>query len=274
MIIEIFLSLLYAFLSILQLLLAPKIGPNPYFGFRIGYTFSNPMVWKKANVFIGFIMLLHSMILLILSFLGISLILYLILFIGPLILIMIVGIIYASHKLEEYGGGEIRKIEPVKPLEASFVWRHLGLIFFLILLFLMAITYNSLPEIIAVHFDISGNPNGWADKNDFFLWYGVFATIYLSIVYLLVYVGKKYPIVLHSGVMKIGRDTTFKSSLLAMNLVILILIITYLGIYFVNVKSESAGIINYIVIFTFIIVFIPIGYIIYRWYKVRKGVNQ
>jgi uncharacterized membrane protein len=274
MMLEVFISILYAFLSLLQILLAPKIGPNPYFGFRIGYTFSNPIVWKKTNLLIGSIMLLHSLILLFLSLIDISLLLYILLFMGPLILIMIAGIIYASHKLEEYGRGEIKKVEPVRPLEASFIWKNLGMIFFFILLTLMAITYNSLPDNIAVHFDMNGTPNGWSNKNDFFLWYLVFSIIYLGIVYLIVYVGKKYPIALHSGVMRIGRDTTFKSSILAMNLVILVLIITYVGIYFANVKPESSEIISYVVIFIFSIVFVPIGYIIYRWNRVRKGVEE
>ena len=274
MILEIFISTLYLALALLQLFLAPRVGPNPYFGFKIGYTFSNPVVWRKSNRLVGLLMLMHAVPLLFLSFLDISLFLYLALFLIPLLLITAVGIIYASRKLEEYGKGEIEKIEPIKPLEASFIWKHLGLILFFILLLLMAITYNSLPDTIAVHFDASGKPNGWADKNDFIFWYTIFALIYLSIVYILVYIGRKYPIILHSGVMRIGRDTVFKSSLLAMNLVILIIILAYMGIYFFNTEMTGGGIINYVVILTFMLVFLPIGYIVYRWNEERKEVGM
>jgi len=272
MIFEIIMSVIYLLLALLQLFVAPRVGPNPYFGFKIGYTFSNPLVWKKSNRFAGLLMIVHAVPLLFLSLIDIPLLIYLALFLIPLILIVIISVVYASRKLEEYGKGE-GKVEPIKPLEASFVWKHLGLILFLVLLLLMLITYNSLPDTIAVHFDASGHPNGWTDKNDFMLWYSLFALGYLTIVYLMVYLGKRYPIILHSGVMRIGRDTVFKSSLLAMNLVILILIITYLGIYFFNTNLGGENIVNYIVILIFTLVFIPIGYIVYRWNEERKEVN-
>ncbi len=271
------LNSIYILLAIMEIFLAPRVGPNPYFGFKIGYTFSNKEVWKKTNRFVGALMLLHSISLVpFIFFTDEYLGWFLIAFIVPLLIIAILGIVYASHKLEEINGNVPSPKVPIKPLEASFVWKHLGLIFFLILLFLMAITYNSLPDTIAVHFDSSGNPNGWANKNDFFLSYIGFSLLYLIIVYLLVYAGKRYPILLHSGIMKIGRDTVFKSSLLAFNLVVLILLFVYGAVYFYNVVpgTPSSGMIKWVVVLSLILAFSPIGYIVYRWREEKKEVVE
>lgn len=264
----------YLILALLQLFLAPKIGPNPYFGLKIGYTFSSREVWEKSNRFVGILTLIHSISLIPFSFLSFSYFFYyLIAFIVPLIFIAIAGVVYAARKLEELNAPERESTVPIQPFEAGFLWKHLGLILFFILLFIMLVTYNSLPETIAVHFNLEGKPNGWENKGDFFFWYIIFALIYLAFVYLIIYLGKRYPIMVHSGKMKIGRDTIFKSSILAMNLVLVILIFTYIGIYITNVKHFST-IINLVVILAVLIAFVPIGYIIYRWKEFKKEENK
>ncbi len=259
---------IYIILAALQTFVAPKIRPNPYFGLKIGYTFSSREVWEKSNRRVGLLMLLHSFILIPFCFLNNSYFLYYILaFIAPLVAISIYGIIYSSHLLEEVKGEKI-STEPIKPLEVSFVWKHLGLLLFLVLLFLMAITYNFLPQTIAVHFNSAGEPNGWSSKFTFVIGYAGFGLVYLAILYLIVYAGKKYPMLVHSGKMKIGRDTVFKSALLAMNLVMLILIITYIAILLYNTSSsKNSNLINMAVAISLILAFTPILYIIYRWRK-------
>ncbi len=269
-----FINTVYLILALLQLFIAPRIGPNPYFGLKIGYTFSSREVWEKSNRFVGALTLIHAISLTPFSFLSFSyFIYYLFAFIVPTLFISIAGVVYAAHKLEELNVIEKESAVPIKPFEAGFLWKHLGLILFFILLFIMLATYNSLPETIAVHFDLNGKPNGWASKGDFFLLYTIFALIYLSFVYLIIYLGKRYPIIVHSGKMKIGRDTVFKSSILAMNLVLLILIVVYIGIYITNVRHSST-IINLVVILSILLAFAPIGYIIYRWRKFKKEGNN
>ncbi len=261
-------NVIYLISALLVLFLAPKIGPNPYFGFRIGYSFSSRNVWNKTNRFAGILMTLHSLSLFPFIFLD-NLVYYIVALIVPLVIISIAGIIYASHNLEEERVEVKGPIKPIKPLETTFVWKYLGVILFLILLLMMLIAYPSLPTKLAVHFDAAGNPNGWSSKNDFYTTYLIFSASYLAVLYFIIYAGKKYPVALHSGVMKIGSDTAFKGTILSLNIVFLILMATFLWIYFYNTSTGMHGYFatTYFIVLTFIAAFVPIGYIIYRWRK-------
>ena len=261
-------NLIYSIVALLQLFLAPRIGPNPYFGFRIGYSFSSRKIWSKTNRFAGILMTIHAISLFPLILLD-NIEYYIIALIVPLIIIAVVGVIYASHKLEEERIKANGSIKPIKPLETTFIWKYLRVILFLILLLMMLIAYPSLPTRLAVHFDAAGNPNGWSSKNDFYTTYLILAGTYLAILYFIIYAGKKYPVALHSGVMKIGRDTVFKGTILSLNIVFFILMATFLWIYLYNTSAEMHGYFatTYFIVLTFIAAFAPIGYIIYRWKK-------
>lgn len=267
-------NVVYLIVALLQLFLAPKIGPNPYFGFRIGYSFSSRKVWNKTNRFAGILMTIHALSLFPVILLQ-NIVYYTIALILPLVIISIVGIIYASHKLEEERVEAKGPVKPIKPLGTTFVWKYLGVILFLILFLMMLIAYPSMPARLAIHFDAAGNPNGWSSKNDFYITYLIFAGAYLALLYFIIYAGKKYPVALHSGIMKIGRDTVFKASILSLNIVFFILMATFLWIYFYNVSGAFEGYIatTYFLILTFIAAFVPIGYIIYRWKKERGEKN-
>ncbi len=272
---EIFLivNCIYLIAALLQLLLAPRVGPNPYFGFRIGYTFSSKRVWKRANRFMGILMTLHAVALFpITEICGNNWGCYLSALLIPIIVIAIIGIIYASHTLEVEKVEVRGEVEPVKPLEATFAWKYFGVILFLILISMMLIAYPSLPNMLATHFDAAGNPNGWSTKNDFYLTYILFALGYLIFLYFIIYAGKKYPIALHSGLMKIGKDTVFKSSILSLNIVFFILMAAFLWIYFYNASNINPGYFatTLFLIFTFAAAFVPVGYIIYRWRKEKS----
>ncbi len=267
-------NVIYLISALLVLFLAPKIGPNPYFGFRIGYSFSSRKVWDKTNRFAGILMTIHALFLFPIIILN-NIVYYIIALIVPLLVISIVGIIYASHKLEEERVEVKGPVKPIKPLETTFVWKYLGIILLLILLLMMLIAYPSLPNRMAVHFDASGNPNGWSSKNDFYTTYIILAGAYLALLYFIIYAGKKYPVALHSGVMRIGKDTVFKATILSLNIVFFILMATFLWIYFYNISGAFEGYIatTYFLILTFIAAFVPIGYIIYRWKK-ERGVKN
>ncbi len=267
-------NVIYLISALLVLFLAPKIGPNPYFGFRIGYSFSSRKVWDKTNRFAGILMTIHALFLFPIIILN-NIVYYIIALIVPLLVISIVGIIYASHKLEEERVEVKGPVKPIKPLETTFVWKYLGIILLLILLLMMLIAYSSLPNRMAVHFDTSGNPNGWSSKNDFYTTYIILAGAYLALLYFIIYAGKKYPVALHSGVMRIGKDTVFKATILSLNIVFFILMATFLWIYFYNISGAFEGYIatTYFLILTFIAAFVPIGYIIYRWKK-ERGVKN
>ncbi|UCD18716.1 MAG: DUF1648 domain-containing protein, partial [candidate division WOR-3 bacterium] len=81
-------------------------------------------------------------------------------------------------------GGKTQKLEPL-PHEtvkrASGVILILPAVLFLLTVILIYIAYMQLPERIAVHFDLQGNPDGWASRISF-LYSGIVpATILLAL---------------------------------------------------------------------------------------------
>jgi len=138
------LNLLYLVIALLQYFAAPKVGPNPYFGFRIGHTFANEKVWRDANKFMGKIMTVHAIILLpsclIPDFLGY----FLLLWIVPMLLFIPIGIRYASTRLEMEGArAKISSSKEIKPIELGFLWKISPVVLYIILLAYMIFTYPS-----------------------------------------------------------------------------------------------------------------------------------
>ncbi len=267
-------NVIYLVIGLLQLFVAPRVRPNPYFGFKIGYTFSSREVWRKTNRFAGILITIHALILLSLTPLWENnLGYYVVSLILPLVAIAVVGTIYASHRLGEERIEIHGPVKPVKPLEATFIWKYLGVILFLALIVIMLLAYPVLPDNIAVHFDASGNPDGWPNKGDFYLTYSLFALGYLAMIYFLIYLGKRYPVLLHSRGMKIGRDTVFKSAILALDMVFLIFMGGFMWIYFYNLGEIGGGTmtVTYLIPFSFLGAVAPIVLYNLQMEKREKG---
>ncbi|UCF71404.1 MAG: DUF1648 domain-containing protein [candidate division WOR-3 bacterium] len=79
-------------------------------------------------------------------------------------------------------GGKTQKLEPEPPetvKRASGLILILPAVLFLLTVILIYVAYTQLPERIAVHFDLQGNPDGWASRISF-LYSGILpATILL-----------------------------------------------------------------------------------------------
>ena len=260
-------SLLYLALSLIQYFIAPKIGPNPYLGFRIGYTFADRETWYKANKFMGKLMILHSLFLLPLCLIPNFLVPFIIIFVVPLILFIPIGIKYSSHILEIRGSTVSkfarRRIEPIK---IGPVWSISPIFLYSILLAFMLVTYPNLPNKIAVHFDLSGNPNGWSSKDDFFINFSLFSLIFPAISYIFIFLGKKYPIYTHPGKMRFPRDTILKTIIISMDSALILLIFVYYSIYLYATKNIFVS--NYVIMtFIILVVSLPLVYLFYKWKK-------
>ncbi len=227
---------IYIILALIQYLLAPKIGPNPYFGFRIGYTFADKEVWKKSNKFIGKLMLIHSLLLI--PFLFTDFIIYfLILFVVPLIGIIPVGIKYSSNLLEVKGakiGKSEEKIEEITVGKALIISPAL---IYIILILIEIFSYSYLPSTIAVHFNVAGKPDGWENKWDFMVYFSLLSLIYPFLSYIYIYLGRKYPIYMHPGRMRFKRNAILKVSIIAMDLVGILLIYSYISIVLYSIYN-------------------------------------
>jgi uncharacterized membrane protein len=50
-------------------LIAKKVKPNPYYGYRVRKTLENPEIWYPANQYLGWLLLISSLIFLVASIL-------------------------------------------------------------------------------------------------------------------------------------------------------------------------------------------------------------
>ncbi len=260
-----FIEILYMAMGGLELLVAPRLGPNPYIGFRVGYTLSDEEVWKKSNVLMGEFMLVHSLFLIPFCFYSVPMVYFLIFLLVPMLLFIPVGIKYAAELLETKSRGESAgRGEAMKPITLGIPWLISPAIFYAILLLYMSLTYSQLPEVIAVHFDSSGSPNGWATRNSFVFTYALYALILPGIAYLFAYLGYRYPMYVHPGRTRFPRDAYLKTLFIAMDLALVFLLFVYYTIYLYATQFIVLGI-GYTLIFTVIIVLVPIGYLVSKW---------
>ena len=215
----------------------------------------------------GKIMTVHAIILLpsclIPDFLGY----FLLLWIAPMLLFIPIGIRYASTRLEMEGArAKISSSKEIKPIELGFLWKISPVVLYIILLAYMILTYPSLPDIIAVHFDSHGNPNGWSTKQDFFLWYSLLSTLFPALAYTFIYLGERHPIFVHPGKMRFPRDAYVKMITLAMDCSEVLMLIVYYTIYLYAVKNVLLPM-SYTLISVALIMSIPLLYLLLRWKK-------
>ncbi len=256
----------YLVMAVLQYSVAPKLGPNPYFGLKIGYTLSSKEVWVKANKKVGYLMILHGIVLIPFSVIaGDNVLLFLLPFLVPLIAISIYGIWYSARLLETIEKSGPYSTVPIKPIKLSLPWKISPLLLVLITVVFICVTYPSLPNVVAVHFDSSGNPNGWSSRETLIQLYFVYLATFAAVAYLLIYAGEKHPILVHSGIVRIGRDGFLKAGILGFDAAIFILLIVYVWIWGYANSMLVPAYITYMIIVTLAMPLVPIGYIIYRW---------
>ena len=259
------LDLLYLAIALAQYLVAPRIGPNPYLGFRIGHTLASEESWSKTNRFMGRIMVIHSLLLLPLCLVPDSLGYFLVLWIVPMLLFIPFGIRYASAVLEEAGAKDARaSSERITPIKAGLPWEISPALIYGLLFLYILLTYPSLPDVFATHFDASGNPNGWSTKGDFLLLYSLLSAGMMAIAYLFIYLGRRHPLFVHPGKMQFPRDAYLKTIILAMDCAGIILMFTYYAIFIHATQGISLSAGFYIIPILFAVV-IPVGYLISRW---------
>ena len=256
---------IYLITGVLQYYLAPKIGPNPYFGFKIGYTFADREVWDKTNRLMGKFSIVHSLILFPTVLIPNFLIYYLILFIIPLLAFIPLGIRYAAIQLEMKGAkSENVSLRRLEGITVGKFWSLSPILLYLLLIVFEFITYPSLPDVIAVHFDAAGNPDGWSSKVDFVFSYSLFSLFAPALSYLFIYLGKKYPMYIHPGKMRFPRDAFLKTTILSMDITTITLIFAYYTIYIYAVKKFVVPLSWYIILTVILIIF-PLGYLLYKW---------
>jgi uncharacterized membrane protein len=157
--------------GILTYWLAPRVGPNPIFGVRVGYSYANREVWDQTNRFGGVVLALVGV--------GVALLGTLLQMfgvspregLGVLTVVILLALFGATAWMFFYarqlarGTPIVREIKPVE-----FHWAYLAptLVTFALLVALAVYWYPQLPaDRLAVHFNIAEQPDGWQARDEF-----------------------------------------------------------------------------------------------------------
>jgi len=179
--------------------LAPRVGPNPIFGVRVGYSYANRETWDKTNRFGGALMAVVGIGTAILG------LLLTLLNIAPrdgmtfLVPAMILALLAATAWMFVYARGLAqgtaiaREVTPVK-----FRWTYLApvLVTFALLVALAAYLYPALPvDRMATHFNINEQPDGWMPRDSFIVSYLGMAFLFVVLDAVAVLVATREPLI-------------------------------------------------------------------------------
>ena len=182
--------------------LAPIVGPNPFFGVRIGYAYANRETWDKTNRYGGAVMAIAGIVT---AVIGIVLQLMNIpsqngmpIMTMVMLLMMTIATISMFAYARNVGQATLMAQELV-PVEFSWGYLVPVLVTFIMLLALAMYLYPSLPaNRVPSHFNINDQVDGWQTRNEFlatFLGLGIFFVILNSLA---VFVSTREPLVAFS----------------------------------------------------------------------------
>lgn len=179
--------------------LAPRVGPNPIFGVRVGYSYANREVWDKSNRFGGAL----------LAFVGVGTALLGVLLhllgvapregMGILTVAMIVALLAVTAWTFVYaralaqGATITREMTPVR-----FRWAYLApvLVTFALLVALAVYLYPQLPaDRVATHFNIAEQADGWQTRDEFILLFLGMAALFVVLDAVAVLVATREPLI-------------------------------------------------------------------------------
>jgi uncharacterized membrane protein len=179
--------------------LAPRVGPNPIFGVRIGYAYASRETWDKSNRFGGALMAFVGVVT---ASLGLLLTLLnpaprdgMVWLTGAMLAALFGALAWMfvySRGLAQ-GTAMAREITPVR-----FRWAYLApvVVTFVLLIAVTVYLYPTLPaDRIASHFNINEQPDGWMSRNDFVVLFLGFGLLLFVIDALAVVVATREPLI-------------------------------------------------------------------------------
>ncbi len=165
------LGLATALLGLVLAIIADRLPVNPLFGFRIGPTYSSRRLWVKYNRIAGLSLLLIGLVVASASIYTDSTVVLasitLVLVVSDTLILALTASREAERVLGEEayeaeerigGGGSVRRIEPIPPSPLRSLLLFTPPLASILTIYLYA---PLLPQIIPVHFDLSGNPDSW-----------------------------------------------------------------------------------------------------------------
>ncbi len=184
--------------------LAPRIGPNPIFGVRTGYSFANRDVWDQSNRFggivfggIGLALLALTAFLVAVGVQGDPAIWWLT---GALLVLILGGTAWIIAYTRRLALGT-SLAHTLAPVDVPFRTVAPVVITWGLLALLCLALWPTLSPVIATHFGPNGQPNDWMTRTAFTLFYiglsGLLTLIPLGVAW----VARREPII---GVSRLG----------------------------------------------------------------------
>ncbi len=187
----IFLGALLFIIGLLTYWLAPRVGPNPIFGVRIGYAFASREVWDRTNRAGGALIaatgagvILLAFVLRMLSIADNSAIA---INLGAMLVALIAETVWLGFYARRLAQRTVlaQEITPVQ-----FRWAYLApvLVSSAALIAAGVYFYPFLPpDRVATHFDFNGQPNDWMSRGSLYLFFiglGLFLVLINALVVL------------------------------------------------------------------------------------------
>jgi len=244
-------------------LLARFVGPNLFIGFRIGFTMIDERIWRRTHELSAVIFFISSLIFYLLTLLTRDLLVMLAIFISLMLIstafIILKSVEYAE-KITGFEPAATEEIKPIEPLTAPHAKRILYMILAVFLIVLIA-SLMTLPETIAVRFDLAGNPVAWQDKYSFLVSISMLILSVAITIRIVVYIGEKHPIVFYSGVIsrKWGKKALYLLTIYSLEItevffILVLLIINLYNSYRIKILVESVFLLPFLII---TVVFLP-----------------
>ena len=179
--------------------LAPRVGPNPFFGVRVGYSYANREVWGRSNRAGGFLFALGgaatALLGLIMSLLNIPIregATYLMVLV---ILLALGGTVWLFWYARRLASGTAIQYE-LKKVAFRRLFVAPVLLAFLVLVVMAVLVYPSLPAArMATHFNIANEPDGYMPRDLFMLNYLGMAALIVVLDLVIVAIATREPLI-------------------------------------------------------------------------------
>ena len=237
-------------------------SPNPYIGVRLGYTYLSNKAWKKANTFAAFYCILFGLLLTLFA-----------LTLHPpnsvFVLTLIVGIVpltIVSYRIAKkaYEMDDTRTPAiKIKSKVDTKKYLTVQLVLIAAYLTITILCWNRIPSVVAIHFNIYGIPDNFADKITGTI---IMPIAVMCIIPIITFFVSKEPMILRFPIDEKGQRQmlTFLTFIQAFIFSVLTTVLLY------NAKIVSIGTWFIFIVLGFVVFMIVWIYFVWRHYRFFK----
>lgn len=186
-------------IGVITYVFAPKVGPNPIFGVRVGYSYANREVWDKTNRFGGTLIALVGLVVAllapILQWLNLSAADGIRVLTALMLAAILGSVVWLFIYARDLAQGTIiaREMAPV-----HFRWAFLApvLVTMGLLVAVALYFYPVLPvDRMATHFNFDNRPDGWSTRDGFLMGFFGMAGLFVLLNAAVVFIATREPII-------------------------------------------------------------------------------